>query len=238
MADEPEAPGTKMSLDEIFAKAGLGPKVEYQEGVVALRSLRRELQCLRFAHLYVQHHFDASKAYAQFNPRCPPGKVKVRAMRWMMGKGSGARVSFHIRQILQEATAKAEASGLLDVQQLINMNQVLIMADATELVEQARGQDGKVYTRFKPVHVLTPEQRLAVRTIKLRNGEVIQMETYSRLEAQKSQLELLEQLSAKGGNNQSWMGQFNKRIEAARTRRLQYEKDTANGTNVVKLTQR
>lgn len=230
MAEESDKPkvGTKPTLDDLFKKAGLGPHLEYEEGAIALRSLKRELQCLRFAQMYVKNRFDATKAYAAFNPKARKHQLAARAMKWMMSTRTGARVAHHVRQIIQEATSEARDAALLDVQELLQINQMLITADAMELVEQATdGATGRVYSRFKPAARMGHQQRMSVHTIRIRDGEVTQLQTYNRLEAERLQVALLELLSEKGGNDQNWMGKFHNRINEARRRRLEMEVEAA-----------
>jgi hypothetical protein len=220
MADE--AVPTRVTLDALFEKAGIRV-----EGAVRLKSLKLELQCLRYAQCYVAAHFDPRKAYETFClPRKPrPSRGKNWESWWLTGPKTAARVAFHIRQLVQEATIRAQDKALLDVKELLDINQTLILADATDLIEQATDKDGRIYTRFKPAHLLTAEQRMSVKTIRIKDGEVTMMQTYDRLAAQSAQFELLKLLSERGGGDQNWVGRWRAKVAEARARRIQVEVD-------------
>lgn len=216
MAEQAAAAATKPTLDELFVKAGL----QQVPGVTRLRSLRRELQCLRFAQLYVKANFDPFAAYRMFSGR---KKDPTRwGVYWMTDKRVGPRVAFHIREIVQEATRGSQRFALLTVEQVLEINQALITADATDLIEQVE-VEGKLITRFRMAHTLTRQQRMPVRTIRIRNGEVTMMENHDKLDAIKVYVALMDVLNSRGGNDQTWVQNFQRLMGAARQKRIDLE---------------
>ena len=227
MAEEPAKP--RMSLEALFQKAGLPVP-----GSVGLKSMKREYQCLRYAQCYVEAHFNAREAYAMFNPRCASSRRAFRESKWLTGPETGPRIAFHVRNLVQAASERARQTVMIDLQQILMINQAIITTDATDLIEQVQDPaTNRVFTRFKAAHRLTPEQRMAVKSYRIRDGEVTHMEMYDRLAAVRLHLEVMTVLDEKGGSDQNWMGNWKAKVIAARSRKITMELEAIERRKVI-----
>jgi hypothetical protein len=214
---------TKQSLNEIFEKAGIAraktPEALRRSGF----ALRRYLTRLRFAQLYVKNGFQVLATYREFRPRAHGKYWRTSAWMWLRDP----LVNRYVREIVQEATRGQKERLRVDVETLIAINETLITCDATELIEEVEYTDDtgrlQIGARFKPSWRLTPEQRMAVHRIRIRNGEVTSMEPYDRLKAQQVHVALLELLEQRGGSDNSWVQNFRRRMTEARQLRIDLE---------------
>jgi hypothetical protein len=226
---------TKQTLNDIFEKAGIARAKTPDEVRRAGFALRRHLTRLHFAQLYVKNGFQVLATYREFNPRARGKYWRVNAWLWLRDPV----VNRYIREIVQEATSGQKERVRVTVETLIAIGEMLITLDATELIEEVEYTDDagrpKIAARFKPVYRLTPEQRMAVHRIRIRNGEVTAMEPYDRLKAQQIHVALLELLEQRGGSDQTWVQTFNRRMIQARKLRIDLE---TNGEKVMRLATR
>jgi hypothetical protein len=214
---------TRQTLQEIFDRAGIARAKTPQEVRRSGFALARHMRRLTFAQCLVKNGFDVKAAYREFNPRSRPSRSRHWECMWL----KNPLVHRCVLEIVQEATEGAKERMRDDLEGIREINAVILRADATQLIEQVVEKDelgnSHIYTRFKPVADLTPEQRLVVYKVRLKNGEVVMMEPYSRADAIRTHLELLEILEQRGGSDQSWTQRFKQRISAPRQRRIDLE---------------
>jgi len=214
---------SRQSLQEIFDRAGIAraktPEAVRRAGFALARQMRR----LKFAQCFVKNDCDVKAAYREFNPRSRPSRSRHWECMWM----KDPQVHRCIRELVQEASEEVKEHMRDDLQGIREVNAIIMRADATALIEQVVEEDelgnSHVYTRFKPVADLTDEQRLIVHKIRLKQGEVVSMEPYSRLDAIRNQLDILELLEQRGGSDESWTQRFKQRMGKARQQRIDLE---------------
>ena len=80
-------------------------------------------------------------------------------------------------------------------------------------------------SQFVPVSRLAKPARMSIAKIRVKDGEVVMMEPYNRLQALATHVALLDLLEQRGGGDDHWLGQFRKRMTEARDRRIQMEVD-------------
>jgi len=219
---------TKRSLAELFDKAGLRPGAKAAQTQLAAQELKRELACRQFAESYVRVGFDAQRAYEDLRKK-DYGTKKKHAWRWLRQR----RVQEHIRAIVQEATENTKSVLRLDINELTQINEALVSADVCDYIESAveftpgpTPETGS-YRTINRLSVrpekLTLAQRLSIKKITMREGEVTSVEIVDKLDAMAMQIGLIELMQARGGSNNSWVGSFQARMSAARKARIEAE---------------
>lgn len=210
---------TRQSLQEIFDRAGIARATQRADLRMAGFQLRRHLKRVYFAQCYVKNGFAVLNAYREFNPRATGKNWRDNAYMWI----KDPQVCRFVREITQEATNRVKEHLRVDVAMLIQINETLIMADASDLVEEVETPSGVIYTRFKPMHRLSPELRMCIKKIKLKDGAVTEIELHDKLKAEQVHVGLLSILDERGGSDASWVQSFNGRMQAARKARIDLE---------------
>jgi hypothetical protein len=231
----------KQSLDEIFAKAGI-PRVSLTE--LQRRERNRThgaLKAMKFAQLYVRHNFSALKAYEEFTAPNPPRNSRQWAFAW----SQNPTVQRFVREILHEAIVEAQEFTRNDLAEMLALNRLLIYGDITALLEERRvydiDQEGKRLATFRsrivlrPLSTLTHAERMLVKRIRFKDGEVIGIEGYDRLDAQRTQLALLQAIHNRGGADGDFNSELQRRINEARSRRIAIEEEAIRSGKLVRL---
>lgn len=228
----------KQSLDDIFAKAGVPRATVAELNKRVRREVNGKLKAMRFAQLYVRHNFSAQKAYAEFAGK--PARTGA-AWKWGYMWAESPTVQRFVREILEEAITEAKEFTRNDLAEMLALNRLLIYGDITGLLEEKReyieGSPKVFRTRvcLRPLSTLTKSQRLLVKKIRFKDGEVVGIEGYDRLDAQRTQLALLTAIHARGGADGDFNSELHRRISEARERRLQLERDAIASGKLVRL---
>jgi len=229
---------TKQTLDEIFAKAGVARTILPEHKPKTTRFVIGKLKAMKFAQLLVSHNFSPSKAYAEF--KNIPNARTGSAYKWASAWSQNETVQRFVRQILEDAITEAKEFTRNDLAEMLALNRLLIYGDITRLLYERRefSEDGKTFrTRvlLRPLSELTHAERMLVRKIRFKDGEVIGIEGYDRLDAQRTQLALLTAIHASGTSDSDFNHELQRRISQARDRRLELEQAAIAQGKLVRL---
>lgn len=212
------------------------------EAAAELAHRRGKAKAYRFAQLWIKHQFNDKAAYAEFVQGLK--RAQPIGKNWAHAYAQSPIVRHYAREILQEATQEIKDNARDDVSEMLALNRTLIWGDICDLLEQTRqeiihvGKDGSQHTTYqtktvlKPLQALSRRERLLIQEIRFKDGQVTGIKAYSRLDAERQQLLLLELIHRRGGSDQDWMGDFKQRITRARNRRI--EEEIKNG-KVIRL---
>lgn len=219
-------PPKKPTLDELFAKIAPQRPTPLEKQLVYQR-LNGKRKAHRFAVLYIKHNFSAREAFKQLVSEMGRKWTENSRKRAMMYANS-LWVAHYVREIIQESVHQVQMESVDDLSQMMQINRLIIHGDICDLVEQVRefNPDGtyRLITRMKALSSLTRQERMLIKKIRFhRTGEVAAIEAYDRLDAQRTQLQLLDILKARGGSDQDWMADFRRRVGDARKQRIDIE---------------
>lgn len=216
MADKP-------TLDELFQLAAIPRSIL---GEVARKLHRREIgkaKAMRYAQLLLKHNFSNPRAYAEFT-RGRPAKNNSRwAFNWWRNK----TVQLYLGELMQQAIDTARAMTRDDVEDMIQVTHDLIFGDVTSLLKKVRifNSDGTVTEQLvlRDFDEMTKSERMMVHKIKWKDGRVTSLEAYSRLDAIRTHIPLVQMLHNRGGADGDFNSEFAKRLGDAREKRIALE---------------
>lgn len=210
------------------------------DAVAQRRNLRGKRRAYLFAGLWVKHRFNAMDAYSDFKRILEP--LTASQKRWAYAYANSPPVCRYAREIIQEATEKYRRQSVDDIQQMLELNRILIHGDMCDLLEQARiydylpdkavGKEGesdavrrsyRQSTRMRDLSTLSKTDRLLVKKIRFKDGEVVGLEVYDRLDAESKQLAILEVIHRRGGSDKDWIRDLRDRLSVAREQRIEME---------------
>jgi hypothetical protein len=224
---------SKQTLDEVFAKAGLQRQAVPDRVRAAADAAHRrgKLKAYRFACLYVKHNFNATEAYKEFIAYLK--RPMPSSKQWAYYYSQSELVCHFAREIIQEAVEQVKEQARDDINEMLKGLRALVDGDLCDLLTQTREYqlDGKgeqtgtfrLRTHLKSLSELTKRDRMLLQEIRFRNGEVVGIKAYSRLDAMRQLVVLLELIHRQGGSDKDWMGDFKSRITAARQKRIDIE---------------
>jgi hypothetical protein len=230
------------ALDELFAKAGIQrAQPSKQEQRKVAKAFDREAKMVAFAAAYVKSGYNQVEAYRKFQKRSEnrqrmdpslsssPNRAK-RTRQYWTNLWLGCPL-FHkaLREIWQRASEEAIAQAAFDLHDMSRLVQAMMMvthADIMETVTEIDGGSGNAtrVTRYKLMDELLLEHRYAISSVTLNeSGRIVNVKLHDRVQLAKLYAEIRALLDAKGGDDNEWNVNFQKRMAEARQLRIDAE---------------
>lgn len=213
----------KPTLEELFERAAIPRTATAAANRKIHRRAVGKAKALRFAQLLMKHNFSAPRAYAEFTEGRPGKNSAKWAFTWWQSK----TVQLYLRELMEQAIESARAMTRDDLQEMLEISQDLIRGDVTSLVtvERIVNEDGSFRERLvlRDLRELSTRERMLIHKLKFKNGELVALDAYNRLDAMRTHMQLVQALHSRGGADGDFNSELAKRLSQAREKRIELE---------------